>query len=498
MRRSISRVIVRRRLLILVAMGATALTTVVLATITGDVYRSDVEILLRGSPVDELLQAPTAAIDDAALARRARNEVALIEGDAVYQWVLADLGFSSGPRAQASVQRGIDGITISVEARSPTMSAKMANAYATGYIEVRGARNAQLSATALEQLYTLSTDLEARITEIDEALAAADDPALIAEREVLERERDQLSANFTSLRMEMGLGLAPAEVVVAATAPEDPEHPGLLIELLQALLVGAAIGLAAAVAIDRAEGRIYHAEDLRQFADRAPVRAAVPVDPAADGCTPTRRGVDPSAEAYRMLRTQLLAIEPDVRKVGVVPVHLGCGATTTAASLSAVLAERDVEVLALDGALADPELHHRFGVDGSMGLIDCLAGEPIDLVLLPLDAHLSCLSVGLLPPDPAEVLLSSRLPLLLDELSSRFEWIVVDLPPLAGDEAAATLIDHVDGVISVVELGVTTSRQLRQHLDTLDALRIRSLGIVANKATFVPRPRRSVVGAGRV
>lgn len=199
-----------------------------------------------------------------------------------------------------------------------------------------------------------------------------------------------------------------------------------------------------------------------------------------------------------MLRTQLLAIEPDVRKVGVVPVHLGCGATTTAASLSAVLAERDVEVLALDGALADPELHHRFGVDGSMGLIDCLAGEPIDLVLLPLDAHLSCLAVGLLPPDPAEVLLSSRLPLLLDELSSRFEWIVVDLPPLAGDEAAATLIDHVDGVISVVELGVTTSRQLRQHLDTLDALRIRSLGIVANKATFVPRPRRSVVGAGRV
>jgi tyrosine-protein kinase Etk/Wzc len=139
-------------------------------------------------------------------------------------------------------------------------------------------------------------------------------------------------------------------------------------------------------------------------------------------------------------------------------------------------------VLLIDADLRKPSVHSLFGIEGTPGLGDVLAGTAtLDeaLIYLP-DHHLTILPAGSSPQFPTELLGSGAMRRTLDTLRVRFDRILLDLPAVAPLADVSTVAPLVDGALMVVRAGVTQRPALEQSLTVFEENKV--LGIVLNEA----------------
>jgi len=157
------------------------------------------------------------------------------------------------------------------------------------------------------------------------------------------------------------------------------------------------------------------------------------------------------------------------------------------ASLAATLAAGGSRVVLVDADLRAGQLHERFGLTRGNGLTSVLLGDtPLVDALRPVEVPagaLQILTTGPLPPNPADVLASESLAIVLSELGKAADFVVVSAPPLLPYNDALTVARHADGVILVA----TARRTRRRHLQT-GAVKLRrvgapALGIVLDRGT---------------
>ncbi len=471
----------RRRWFVVAGVLATLAPALLLTLMQDATYRAESSMLLTRSSIDELVELDSAGNDTAA--RRINNEIGVVEGVIVRSQVLTSLGLESAPRAQAFGDAGSDLITVRVDSSTPELAAVLANAYVDAYIDVKTAQNSQLANTAVARLQEWIAELQVQIDTIDDQIAtSANATSLIAERTQLGQEHAELVDNLQQLRVDIALGIAPAVVVDIATAPDGSFEPDLWNVLIAALAAGLAIGLVAAFAIDEFDDTLRTVDDIHRLTSVGPVLAAVPVDPSAT--TPPlalTRSSDPAATAYRVLRNQLVAMDRSRRVFQVTSVSAGNGATTTAANLGVAFAEHGESVVVVDADLRDPQLHRVFGVSGSLGLVDNLADESIEMTSLPLDERLTVIASGPVPPDPAALLATGTFDEFIAHLRERFTYIVIDSPPLdvAGD--AALVARTADAVVVVTGMGDSSARDVDRAVALLVDTGAPVAGVVANR-----------------
>jgi capsular exopolysaccharide synthesis family protein len=194
---------------------------------------------------------------------------------------------------------------------------------------------------------------------------------------------------------------------------------------------------------------------------------------------------DPSgraSEAYRMLRTNLFyaLIDSPPKIIVLTSANAGDGKSTTTANLGVTLAQAGKSVLTLDCDLRDPRLHSIFDVSNSRGLVDILAaGDKVEEVWREPAPLVKLICAGPLPPNPAELLSSRRLAEFLAEMRRRFDYVLVDTPPV-GVSDSAVLAANGDGVLLVVDSQRTRKGPLRQALRTLRGVGANVLGTVMN------------------
>ena len=194
---------------------------------------------------------------------------------------------------------------------------------------------------------------------------------------------------------------------------------------------------------------------------------------------------DPSgvaSEAYRMLRTNLFyaLIDSPPKIIVLTSANLGEGKSTTTANLGVTLAQAGKTVLMLDCDLRGPRLHRIFDVSNSRGLVDILAaGDKIEEVWLEPTPRLKLICAGPTPPNPAELLGSRRLADFLAEMRRRFDYVLVDTPPV-GVSDSAVLAANGDGVLLVLDSQSTRKGPLREALRTLRGVGANVLGTVLN------------------
>jgi capsular exopolysaccharide synthesis family protein len=194
---------------------------------------------------------------------------------------------------------------------------------------------------------------------------------------------------------------------------------------------------------------------------------------------------DPSgvaSEAYRMLRTNLFyaLIDSPPKIIVLTSANLGEGKSTTTANLGVTLAQAGKTVLALDCDLRGPRLHRIFDVSNSRGVVDILAaGDKIEEVWLEPTPRLKLICAGPTPPNPAELLGSRRLADFLAEMRRRFDYVLVDTPPV-GVSDSAVLAANGDGVLLVLDSQSTRKGSLREALRTLRGVGANVLGTVLN------------------
>jgi len=188
-------------------------------------------------------------------------------------------------------------------------------------------------------------------------------------------------------------------------------------------------------------------------------------------------------EQYRRLAARLLIAqtEHNTRIVMVTSALAGEGKTLTAANLALTLSESyKKNVLLLDADLRQPTLHQVFQIPNVSGLNDGLRSDGSrKLPLIRYTDKMYILTAGRPDSDPMSVLSGDRLRQVFEEAGSRFDWVVVDTPPVALLTDAHLLASLVDAVLLVVESGRTPLSAIKKAVQSVG--RDRVFGVVLNR-----------------
>jgi polysaccharide biosynthesis transport protein len=191
-----------------------------------------------------------------------------------------------------------------------------------------------------------------------------------------------------------------------------------------------------------------------------------------------------AAEAYRMLRTSILfstAGQPP-KTVLVTSGQPGDGKTTTVFNIALALTQLKAEVVILDCDMRRPRVHKLLQLTKREGLSTFLtSGGDLDKFISrgPVP-HLSILPCGFVPPNPSELISSENMKELLRSLEERFDYIIMDSPPLVTVTDPIILSTLVDGVILVVKSGQSKSELVSRVCQYLSSVGAKVLGVTLN------------------
>ena len=167
-------------------------------------------------------------------------------------------------------------------------------------------------------------------------------------------------------------------------------------------------------------------------------------------------------EEFRSLRTRVASRLNERHKIVLVTSALPQeGKSTVSATLSRSFAQMEWRTLLVDADLRKPSMHTLFGIERSPGLTDLLQGRVLEEAAIAASnsPHLDLLSAGSPSQSAAELLQSAATPALLKNLASRYDYVVVDAPPLTSIADAHLLSGYVDGILFVVN-GLVSPREL--------------------------------------
>jgi receptor protein-tyrosine kinase len=188
------------------------------------------------------------------------------------------------------------------------------------------------------------------------------------------------------------------------------------------------------------------------------------------------------AEQFRRLAATLLHCQrgENIRSVIITSAVPADGKTLTALNLALILSESyKRRVLLVDGDLRRPTISEATNLTDAEGLSEVIgAAEERRVPLVQLTETLTLLPAGRPDPDPLSGITSMRMQQLLREAAERFDWVIVDTPPVGVAADASLLCPMVDGALLVVRAGRTPYRAIERALEAIG--RDRLLGVVLN------------------
>lgn len=192
-----------------------------------------------------------------------------------------------------------------------------------------------------------------------------------------------------------------------------------------------------------------------------------------------------ATEQYKLLRTNLGFTLPEGAEyicIGVTSSTRGEGKSTTAVNLSYVLAESGNKVLLIDGDLRIPSIAKKMGIESSPGLTDLLMGKeiPSDRFKSELLDNWYIIPAGDLPPNPSELLGSRRMETFLKTMSEKFDYVIVDLPPVNIVSDAMAISKLTTGMVVVIREDYTEKKELEKCFRQLRLSGANVLGCVMN------------------
>ncbi len=332
---------------------------------------------------------------------------------------------------------------------------------------------------------------------------------LLVDYERMKRERDTDAKLFdmvTSRIKEAGLaGAQPfnnVRVLDRALVPERPFKPNLNQALAIAVVLGLILGIAIAIALELADSTVKTQQDVESLVN-APFLGLLPLIAVEVGERKSTglRGVElratrerdlyilknprsAVAECARFIRTNLLFMSPDrpLRTLVITSPSPQEGKSTTAVTTAITMAQTGSRTLIVDTDMRKPRLHRVFGVESDVGIANVLLGElPVESAIQATEVpNLDVLICGTLPPNPSEILLSERFRELVAELTSRYERVIFDTPPIGPVTDPAILGTLVDGVVVVAKCEKTTKDSLKQSMRALRDANVRIFGVILN------------------
>jgi tyrosine-protein kinase Etk/Wzc len=354
------------------------------------------------------------------------------------------------------------------------------------------------------QLYLLA--LQSRLGSLDKTIAdmrlqtekypklEAEQSRLSATVGTMQRTFDNLQSEYQLARISESVDGGRVQSIDEATLPTFAVSPNRKRAITYSVIVGLLLGFVLAFALDRLDDSVKSADELRDQME-LPLLGLIPAIRAERG---SRRGSDmtagrlithadprsPVAEAYRSMRTNLAFARAQQSPQAIVVASPGPsdGKSTTVANLAITFAQQGQRTLLIDADLRRAVLDKAFDVPRSPGLTEVIIGEAAleDTLHETNVPNLSIVASGRFPPNPAELLGSSRMQEILREAKAGFDVVLLDSPPLLAVTDAAVLATMVDGVVLVIRTERTKRDAVRRALGHIRSVRGRLLGAVLN------------------
>jgi capsular exopolysaccharide synthesis family protein len=232
---------------------------------------------------------------------------------------------------------------------------------------------------------------------------------------------------------------------------KDPVRPNKPLNITLGLIFGLIVGIGLAFFIEYLDTSVKTIDDVER-AFQAPVLGVIPqsVGILADEGPESRY-----AEAYRVLRTNILFARKDEKLSTIVVVSAGAGEgkSTTTLNLATVFAQAGQRVLVVDSDLRRPTLHKLLHVANDLGLTNYLLkqntlSEVIQTTSVP---TLNFMASGKLPSSSMSILNSEQMKTMIADLKQRYDFIFFDSPPILGVSDASVLASEVDMVAQVIQ-----------------------------------------------
>ena len=193
----------------------------------------------------------------------------------------------------------------------------------------------------------------------------------------------------------------------------------------------------------------------------------------------------PIAEQYKTLRTNIefSSVDQEYKTILVTSSSPAEGKSTTVANLAVTFAQQGKNVLLIDADLRKPTVHYTFNLKNVKGLTNVLTKQATltDAVQSTEIDHLSILTCGPIPPNPAELLGSEAMSQFIESAKTVYDVVLFDTPPVLAVADAQILANRVDGSILVVASGSTEQDVARKSKDLLVSAKAKIIGAVLNR-----------------
>jgi capsular exopolysaccharide synthesis family protein len=311
---------------------------------------------------------------------------------------------------------------------------------------------------------------------------------------------DTLQLKLKEAAVTAGLASADISIVDRGRVPAHAILPKPPLYLALALFGGLLGGIVLAFSLEALDDTITTSEQIQKWGS-LPALATIPFTQAngkkirssgegSEGSVGLATLKSPNsgvAEAYRALRSSLMLANVDhPPKVIVIGSAFPAeGKSITSCNCAIALAQRGKRVLLVDGDMRRSSIHKIFGVDGRKGLSTLLAGVSGSECILTPASELNTLFVlpaGQTPPNPAEMLASQRMALMLKSWAADYDHVVIDTPPMIAVSDALPLAAQADAVLIVVRAGVSRRKALQRLSETLARINAKVVGVVLNAA----------------
>ena len=463
--------------------------------------------------------------------QRAQIYSQLVTREPVVRGALAELGLAEAmewravaDNVRASVVGGAPLMEIYVNDTVPERARALAEALARQVIleSTAGSTEGQEDRAFIEeQLADLQTridrgqaEIQALQAELDEAISARRIQELEGQINILETRVSGWQSTYAQLRTSLqGREASQVTVVERAIVPTTPIAPNVMANVAMAVAIGAALAAGAAFLLDTLDDTVKSSEEVERITSLATLgyiakdndnnhnhHDELPVAARAPGA--------PAVEGYRALSTNLQLSSGMLSKLGrrtgdrrgraLIVTSTGPyeGKSTTVANLAVVMAQSGLETILVDADMRRPVVHRAFKLE-NRGLAETLlrmgmaqdedAAEAVALAYLQPGGveNLRILTSGG-PSDhnPAEVLGSGRMELLIHALGREADVVLFDTPPVLAVTDAVILAAQVDGIVLVVEAGKTRRPLLERAMEALEPLEktgTQMLGVVLNR-----------------